>query len=484
MAYPKDGVSLFVARVLILVSLAGMKKGAIGQITAGSIVMWGLIVSLVVMAGLMSVWLETQRQVYLSVTISPNSAIFPLLLAYSVGLLVCVIRSSPKDRFELFSVGFWIRIIMGFMLSYVYQAQDEQILHTKAEELANGIESTIGRPDGYTRVLSALYFIFGPNLLIPKVVNSLLGSILPFLLYDITRHLSPNPRVARVVLYFCLFFPPLLFYSSMNLKELPCAFLLALTVWGLFVPRWPYALRLAFGLLVSITTYYLRGAWALFPGLTTLVYAVLEQPRSFQAIGKLLVRKAPLIIALLLILAFPLRSVVEGVLAHLNYRLFIGTHAEFGTLRTTEGSFTRALLDVERPWSVRNIAIQILRAPFSPSPIAFLFEPSVQAFIDSLNGLTQYLLIPFAITGLVTNWRRSEVLTLGLLHLSMLVTIGLSLMLGLTIQRHSVPQFVVLYVLAGLGTRAPHRYWWIFSGWIVLVMLHMMIYVYARLTMT
>ena len=440
------------------------------------IVMLGLIVSLVIIAGLIAGLLEAQRQAYFSVEISLTGAIFPLLLAYSIGMLACAIRSSPKDRFQVFSIGFCIRLIVGVMLSYIYQAQDEQILHIKAEELTYGIENTSRESDGYPRMLAVLYSIFGPNLLIPKVANSLLGSILPFILYDIARSLSPNPRVARTVLYFSVFFPPLLFYSSMNLKELPSAFLLALTVWALFVLRWSFLFRLAFALLLTMVTYYMRGAWAILPGLVAFVYAILGNPVSFRAAGTLFAWKLSVVAALLLVSMFPMRSVVEGVLAHIDYRLFIGTYAGFATLRTTEGSVTRGLLDIDHPWSVRNIAIQLLRAPFSPSPLAILYDPSVQTFIDSLNGLTQYMLMPLALMGFVANWRQREVLMLGLLQLSMLAISGLSLMLGLTIQRHSVPQFVVLYVLAGIGTVTWRERRWIFPVWFMLVALYTVIY--------
>lgn len=438
--------------------------------------MLGLIVSLVIIAGLIAGLLEAQRQAYFSVEISLTGAIFPLLLAYSIGMLACAIRSSPKDRFQVFSIGFCIRLIVGVMLSYIYQAQDEQILHIKAEELTYGIENTSRESDGYPRMLAVLYSIFGPNLLIPKVANSLLGSILPFILYDIARSLSPNPRVARTVLYFSVFFPPLLFYSSMNLKELPSAFLLALTVWALFVLRWSFLFRLAFALLLTMVTYYMRGAWAILPGLVAFVYAILGNPVSFRAAGTLFAWKLSVVAALLLVSMFPMRSVVEGVLAHIDYRLFIGTYAGFATLRTTEGSVTRGLLDIDHPWSVRNIAIQLLRAPFSPSPLAILYDPSVQTFIDSLNGLTQYMLMPLALMGFVANWRQREVLMLGLLQLSMLAISGLSLMLGLTIQRHSVPQFVVLYVLAGIGTVTWRERRWIFPVWFMLVALYTVIY--------
>lgn len=441
-----------------------------------SIVKVGCITTLAVISGLIASKLEGQREVYFSVTMSFTGAIPLLLLSYSIGLLVCMLRSSPKDRFEVFSIGFGLRIIVGVMLSYIYQAQDEQILHTQAESSAYDIQSTLGAPNGYTKMLAVLYSILGPNLLVPKIVNGLLGSITPFILYDIALSLSHNPKVARKVLYFALFFPPLLFYSGMNLKELPSAFLLGLTIWVLLVPRLTPAFKIAFALLISMVTYYLRGSWAILPGLVTFAYAIFANHVSFRAGRSLFAKKVSIVAALILILLFPLRSVVEGVLAHLNYRLFIGTYAEFGTLRTTEGSVTKELLDIEHPWSVKNMAIQIFRAPFSPSPIAVLFDPSVQTFIDSLNGITQYFLMPLAIIGLIANRRKREVLVLGLLHISMLVTIGLSLMLGLTIQRHSVPQFVVLYVLAGLGTGAWRGHSWVFAGWFVLVAAYIAIY--------
>ncbi len=415
------------------------------------------------------------------VTVSLSGAILPLVVAYFLGILACIFRHSPEDRFILFSLGFAIRIVVGLMLAYTYQAQDEGILHLKAQQLIYTRGTTLAGPDGYATVLAVLYSIFGPNLLIPKIVNSLLGAILPFLLYDVTRRLSPGTKAARRVLHFCMFLPPLLLYSGMNLKELPSAFLLGLTIWGLLVPRWRFGVRIAFALLVSVVTYYFRGAWALFPLLATVVYAVLGSSDSYQLRRKLSICRVFNVAFLVLVLLFPLGPVIQGALSHINYRLFIGAYAEFGTLRNAEGSVTRSLLDIERPWSARNLAVQILRAPFSPSPMAVLFDPSPQTFIDSLNAFTQYLLIPFALTALLAGWRHGELLMLALLQIAMLVTIGLSLMLGLTLQRHSVPQFVILYILASIGTGTTRGRGWIFLGWFVLVAFYTLVYAVAKL---
>jgi hypothetical protein len=239
-------------------------------------------------------------------------------------------------------------------------------------------------------------------------------------------------------------------------------------------------LRTGFALMAVIACYLLRSAWALLPLGAIMVYLLLGDG-NWQLRRLLSTRRLLVMAACVAILAFPLRPVVDGMREYMDHRLWMGVYGTFGTLQTTETSATRALLDIERPWALRNVAIQLLRAPFAPLPIVPLLNPDAVIIFDSLNALTHYVLMPLALIGLLTAWRWSGVLLLGVLETAFLITIGLSLMLGLTIQRHIIPHFGIIYILASIGLNNWYQHRWIIKGWFILSILYIAIYNAAKL---
>jgi hypothetical protein len=411
--------------------------------------------------------------------VSLAGAVLPLLAAYCAGLLFCIFRRAPADRFGLFTIAFILRITIGLILAYAYHFQDEQILHEWAENVFHYHDEFAIAP-GYIKIVAILYLLFGSNLLLPKILNATLGSILPFLIYDIVQTCSPNKSTARRALYLSIFLPPLLLYSSVNLKELPSTFLLLTTIWWLLVPCWPLALRTCFALVTVLVTYFLRSAWALLPLGAIMLYLLLGDS-SWQLRRLLSTRRVLVLTAFMGILVFPLRPVVDGMVEYMEQRLWIGAYGSFGTLQTTETSVTRSLLDIERPWALRNIAIQLLRAPFAPLPITPLLNPDIAIIFESLNAMTHYILMPLALIGLLAAWRWNGILMLGFLEMALLVATGLSLMLGLTIQRHIIPHFGIIYILASIGIDNWHRYHWIVLGWLALSIIYIAIYNVVKL---
>jgi 4-amino-4-deoxy-L-arabinose transferase-like glycosyltransferase len=77
---------------------------------------------------------------------------------------------------------------------------------------------------GYTYWVSILYFLFGYVPLLPKIINSILGASLGILTYLISRELF-DKRVARLAMILVIFFPSLIFWSVLNLKDTMFIFL-------------------------------------------------------------------------------------------------------------------------------------------------------------------------------------------------------------------------------------------------------------------
>jgi hypothetical protein len=446
------------------------------QVVAGMAI--GVIIAMVIVFILQNTRHHSYYK-YPMVMVSPSEVILPLLAAYCIGLLFCILRQSPSDKLQLFTIAFLTRIILGFILAYVYQHEDEVVIHETAKAHIVSHDK-LDLTNGYIRIVSTLYSIFGANLLLPKILNTLLASILSFLLYDITYRCISSKKAARRALNFCIFLPPLMIYAPVNLKELPSTFLLVLTIWVLLVPRWHLWLRTGFALLMVVVTFFMRGAWALLPLGAIIIYLVLGDG-VWQIRRLLSIRTVLVLAALAMILAFPLRSVVEGMIEYMAFRLFLGTYASSASLRTTESSVTRSLLDIERPWSLRNLAVQTLRAPFAPFPLWNLSEMEIREAIILLNSSTHYILMPFALIGLLTWWRQSSVMMLGIMEMALLTTISLSLMLGLSIDRHSIPHFGIVYILASMGVENCHRYKWMILGWIILAVTYIIVYNTLRL---
>lgn len=72
--------------------------------------------------------------------------------------------------------------------------------------------------NGYTYWVSLLYSFFGYVTLLPKIINSILGASSGILSYLIARELF-NRRVAVLSMILVTFFPSLIFWSVLNLKD-------------------------------------------------------------------------------------------------------------------------------------------------------------------------------------------------------------------------------------------------------------------------
>jgi hypothetical protein len=86
------------------------------------------------------------------------------------------------------------------------------------------------QPLGYFYVNSVFAYVFGPSQLPLKVVNSFIGAISARYVYLITRDLFGG-AVARRSVLFCAFFPSLILWSVLNIRDVWVVFLILFISW-------------------------------------------------------------------------------------------------------------------------------------------------------------------------------------------------------------------------------------------------------------
>lgn len=169
-------------------------------------------------------------------------------------------RTLPEKQFltHLFIVAFIIRLIW-VVFSYFYytrvtgipfefSAVDSIGYHEDSEWMAGaGWEATIyylfksgyvGLSDtGYMLYLSTIYKIFGPHIIIPRIIKALLSAYMCILIYKICQR-TFNESTARMAAIMCCLMPNLIIYCGYHLKETEMLFLAVL-----FLERTDYLLR-------------------------------------------------------------------------------------------------------------------------------------------------------------------------------------------------------------------------------------------------
>lgn len=156
-------------------------------------------------------------------------------------------RLIPKKRFVemIVSVGLVLRIVWVIASYYFYDAvtgipfefsaADSLAYHDDAEWLASVPFSVTGQylfgavimfaDSGYPFFLSIIYRIFGPIVIIPRIINALLSTWTCVLFYKMAAR-TFEEEVARMATIMMVFMPNLIIYCGYHLKETLMIFLL------------------------------------------------------------------------------------------------------------------------------------------------------------------------------------------------------------------------------------------------------------------
>ena len=95
---------------------------------------------------------------------------------------------------------------------------------------------------------TAVFLLFGPNVVVVELLNAALGAMLAVFAFDLTRRVFADERAGLMAAVLCAFFPSLVLWTSLNLKESLTLVLIAATLWLLVL----FGRRPSTGLLLSM----------------------------------------------------------------------------------------------------------------------------------------------------------------------------------------------------------------------------------------
>ena len=74
-------------------------------------------------------------------------------------------------------------------------------------------------PRGYIYIVAAIYYVFGPYPLLPKLLNCLIGAVMVPLAHDLALRMGTSPTAALRAATFVTWFPSLVLWSSLNIRD-------------------------------------------------------------------------------------------------------------------------------------------------------------------------------------------------------------------------------------------------------------------------
>jgi len=386
------------------------------------------------------------------------SAVPVMVVTYLVGLCVVVVLSDLPRRGWLYSFAFVLRIVAMLFLSFLFQGDDEIIYHHAALRHTHGLWSWKAG-SGYYHLNELVYAAFGPNPLLPKTLNVLLGSLLPFLAYDVALQTFHDRRVAWRSWWWTAVLPPTVLYSAFNLKEIPTCFLFATSLSALCRP-WRSSFRFLGAAFSVAALYWLRDApWALVAGAGCAVcFALGAGPTRRTVFGWTFGTRLAAAGVLMTLLALVL---VPAVTTMLSDRLTRGSlfHAQF------RGSSAMVMQFVDRshPLSVANATVFFLRGLYAPSPLGAIVNGDFGTLVQASNMLVWYVVFPFAVIGIAGHLRQGTVLASAVMVLGVLIMATVGIPMGANAERHRFANSALLFVLAAAGVQ---RWSWTATRWV------------------
>ncbi len=378
------------------------------------------------------------------------------LLLYILGCVI-VTRFRIPQALGWYTVFFAGRVFLSILLSLVFQFDDEREFHRAGTEQVYGIISFAGGR-GYYNLVNALYLVFGANILLPKIVNSFLGSLLPYLAFDAARWMFGEPRAGWRAFLLVGGLPPLVIFSALNLKEIATGFLLVLLVWILAKPKGGHSRKLVEAGVCIWVLYWIRGApWAVLGAMGVIIHYILNSElRLFYKVGLVVIPSS------LLVFSF-LREAQQLVWSRTTQEQYY-----IDRFSRSEAVVSR-FLNLESPLSVRNLAVLFLRGIYAPSPLRFVLDYGVDTQIEGINMLVLYVLFPLAVMGLLGYGWRGGVIACSSIAAGVWIIATMGVIVGSDPYRHKMVATGLLAILAAGGFRKNilRRFQLVIWVWIV-----------------
>ena len=142
--------------------------------------------------------------------------LFWIALALRVAVALVIHFGVANDN--LFAPDQWAYDTVGKFLSDVW-SQDVPISTSRV--LPEG-------PKGYFYIVAAIYYLFGPYSLLLKILNCLVGALMVPVAYDLALRVGTSPVAALRAATFVTWFPSLVLWSALNIRDAWIILLIAL----------------------------------------------------------------------------------------------------------------------------------------------------------------------------------------------------------------------------------------------------------------
>ena len=423
------------------------------------------------------------RNVIASKLLSPTEynlrgLMVPGTIGFFVGFFIAVRFNKVIPRAVLiYMSALVIRVIYLAMQINFFLFDDEIVLHKKAVLVFNyqGFPPQYYNIGPYERLVGMLYLLYGVNLLIPKLVNIVIGSLLPFLIYQLTWEMWKDKKLAFNVMAIAAFAPPLVVYSSANLKEIFTMFLILLSLWFLRKDR------------VSVSNLVLSA----FCALALLYFRALFVPPLAAALSVRFLKKGRwrtgTVFWVLLIVGVIISVTTVLIFYYTKYSARLSGFWRdtylIGRLETSEG-VSRILVDTTNVFSPSNVLLMSAKIFFPIEPLLFLIEPTFHNLTQALISLSWVALFPLGILGIVYSIRNYQadkpIIGWGILGLMSVFT-PLTAWIGGIPDRHIVVFWPIWLLLStsSLKLKLPIKLF--LSVWTICYVMVLIIYVILRI---
>jgi hypothetical protein len=154
-----------------------------------------------------------------------------------------VLDASPQAAWQaadsrwrirrLFWWALFVRIAVAMFIHFVVAnddlfAPDQRAYHQGGSLLADYWSGDLPMPPntllpegrkGYFYVVGAIYFVFGPNALLPKLLNCLIGALIVPTVADLARRMGASTAAGVRAALFATWFPSLVLWSALNIRD-------------------------------------------------------------------------------------------------------------------------------------------------------------------------------------------------------------------------------------------------------------------------
>ena len=225
----------------------------------------------------------------------------------NIVVLIFIIQRSYPEYKTILMLGLILRLVL-LIIDY---NKIFPILHSGVDTETFNAYATINALNGnidsgrtsYNIILSSLYILLGPSRLIAQYVNVLFGMGVLIFLYKIFKELKLSKKNERTGLIIAAFFPHLIIFSGILLREAWCQFFVTVSLY--YFIKWIKSNNFSF-FIVSIAA-VLGASWmhagCLFVGvgyLTALIFYKVKKKKSEVTFGSLVI----FMVAIIAITAF------------------------------------------------------------------------------------------------------------------------------------------------------------------------------------